>query len=1363
MRRHAKAANAGSTKRRAKTKPALLACALAACVAALALVVGSASGSTTRFLQETFGSSAQPSFPADRGIAVDQSTNEVYVLDATEDTLYRFNSDGSASNFSALGSNAIDGEGTGDETPQVGLSIPSNRKESQIAIDESGTATDGDIYVAGGSAHRVDIFSSAGEYKGQLTEYSGGALGETCGVAVDGSGNVYVGDYNHGVHVYEPAANPPVNGDNSATYTTAANPCTMAAGAGATEGFLFVDRYNGELLKLDAATGEVKYAITTGASTVSVDPATGHVFVARNTGTSSQVDEYDASGAGSATLVSAFKPGSTAEGVAANGASEEVYVSRSGTENVSVYGAAKVVPDVVTEAASSNTGYRATIAGTVNPDGVELDECFFEWGPNPVNGPAVYGNVAPCAETPAEIGAGTTPVAVHADLTGLIPQGGPFAEGASGYEYRLVAANPNGAVNGSNQTFNQIQTVFAEAVSGSPSTEATLNGSVNPDTATISACAFEWGVQKKVTDAVQAYETAPCVPGPGGITGESPVAVSATVSGLHPGTTYVYRLKVTYPSGAVVDPQYVPLTLQTPGPVIAASWAQDVTFTEAALKARINPEGAATTYHFEYGKTEAYGSETDELNVGSDSSTHEVARFLDDLDPGTTYHYRVIATSGVAENVGPDHTLATFEHVTPETNCPNQAARYGASANLPDCRAYEMVTPVEKSAHDIVARGTALNYAVASDQARPDGDKFTYSTATAFGDAQGSYWTNQFMATRGPGGWSNHGISPLHAYNTAQTLDTVATPPKFGAFTEDLSHAYLLDNAMPPLNADALLGKYNVYLRDNVAESYETVTKQVFGSGDTSRSAFMGYSKDGGHMVFTSRTPLTPGLPPNSEPVYDFHDGELDLVSVLPSGEPAIKASVGNADAHDAEEIGDAEHAISDDGSVIFWEAKLASGTGAGSLYARVDGETTVPVSDSVGAGSQAAYWTASNDGSSVIFSVGRDLYKFDVETETPTLIASGVDEERGVLGAGGDDSYVYFLSDKVLAAGATAGLPNLYLDREGEKRFVVTLTRDDERNDKTGYRVASNQSAVADFSRVTPDGRYLFFQSLASLTGHDNASRDTGERAMEVYRYDADAAELTCISCNPSGERPRTDLLPKPNRPRDFFKGVQAAAWLQTPRRGAYIPRMIADDGSYAFFNAFDALVPRDTNGVADVYEWVEQGVDGCAETEGCVSLISTGVNSKASTFVDASADGSDVFLRTAASIDPEDPGLIDIYDARVDGGFPRPESPPECFGDACQSVPAAPQFDNPASANFHGAGNPQPVRNCSKQGRKAKKLSNRAKRLRRHGKQAKRNGKSAIAKKRNHKATRLAQRARSKSKRAKKRCRRANRRASR
>ena len=94
----------------------------------------------------------------------------------------------------------------------------------------------------------------------------------------------------------------------------------MAAGAGATEGSLFVERYNGELLKLDAATGESKYQLASGASTVSVDPTTGDVFSARNTGGSSTIDEYDASGATEASLASSFEPGGTAEG-----ASEEVY------------------------------------------------------------------------------------------------------------------------------------------------------------------------------------------------------------------------------------------------------------------------------------------------------------------------------------------------------------------------------------------------------------------------------------------------------------------------------------------------------------------------------------------------------------------------------------------------------------------------------------------------------------------------------------------------------------------------------------------------------------------------------------------------------------------------------------------------------------------------------------------------------------------------------------------------------------------------------------------------------------------------------------------------------------------------------
>ena len=1374
MRRHAKAADAGSTKRRAKTKPALLACALAACVAALALVVGSASGSTTRFLQETFGSSAQPSFPADRGIAVDQSTNEVYVLDATEDTLYRYNADGSASNFGALGSNAIDGEGSGDETPQVGLSIPSNRKESQIAIDESGTATDGDIYVAGGSAHRVDIFSSAGEYKGQLTEYSGGALGETCGVAVDGSGNVYVGDYSHGVHVYEPAANPPVNGDNTATFTTAANPCTMAAGTGATEGFLFVDRYNGELLKLDAATGEVKYTLASGGSTVSVDPSNGHVFSARNTGGSSTIDEYDASGASEASLASSFKPGSTAEGVAANGASEEVYVSRSSTENVEVYGATKVIPDVVTEAPSSNTGYRATLAGSVNPDGVELDECFFEWGKD---SSGEYTETTPCAETPAEIGTGTSPVAVHADISGLIPQG-PLVFGGS-YRYRLVAKNPNATINGSNQTFSTPNTVTAEAASGIAPTEATLNGSVNPDTATLSECLFEWGPEKQVTDAFQPFpEGTPCAPGPGGITGESPVAVHADLSGLHPGTTYVYRLRVAYPSATIVNPRkdQTPLSLQTTGPVVDGSWAQGVTFTEASLRARINPEGSATTYHFEYGETTAYGSQTEELNVGSDSSFHAVSRFLTGLSPGTTYHYRVLATDGPVTNEGPDHTLTTFVPLAADTGCGNRAVRYGASANLPDCRAYEMVSPVEKEGADIISRGQGSGgNSSGTDQSALDGNKLTYSSYKAFGDTQSALFSNQYMATRGDNGWTTHGINPPHKDSVNPFgLDTSTPAPEFTAFNGDLSLGYLYDDNKPTLLPDAVEGHDNLYQRDNLTGEYKTMTLGPLSwpapSFQMGPPTVMAHADDGEHVVFTATGGLTPDAPHNSKVhLYEYIDGAVRLVSILPNGEPASDASfAGNAveTPGDNESAGLVTNAVSEDGSRIFWTDR---GVGTQTVFVRVDGTTTVPVSGSVGSGN-ATFLSASADGSKAIFlAYGKKLFVFDVDTETSHLIA---ERSSGILGASDDAESVYFISRNVLDAGAENDQENVYLAQGGSVHFIGTVARADVGEGYGDPSIASDRAGDR-FTRVTSDGRYLLFQSRASLTGYDNRSINNGEPAREIYRYDAVQDQLRCISCNPSGARPTAAALPKPYTEGTYLPTVWAAAWINTARRQTYFARVALDDGSRVFFNSFDALVPSDTNGAQDVYQWEAAGAGDCTTTSssyspqdgGCLSLISPGTSSEPSEFIDASQDGADVFFRTKGSIDPRDEGLIDIYDAREGGGFPPPAAPPNpCLGDACQKVPQAPQANSLSSSVFHGAGNANPVstRSCARPARRAQKLSRRAKRLRSHSESAKRSGKSAIARKRSKKARRLAKRAMSKSKNAK-RCRRArhNRRA--
>jgi hypothetical protein len=157
----------------------------------------------------------------------------------------------------------------------------------------------------------------------------------------------------------------------------------------------------------------------------------------------------------------------------------------------------------------------------------------------------------------------------------------------------------------------------------------------------------------------------------------------------------------------------------------------------------------------------------------------------------------------------------------------------------------------------------------------------------------------------------------------------------------------------------------------------------------------------------------------------------------------------------------------------------------------------------------------------------------------------------------------------------------------------------------------------------------------------------------------------------------------------------------------------MLSEDGSRVFFESLEALSPRDTNGKMDVYEWQpSEGRQQCqaqlggevyvSESEGCLGLISSGKSAKDAEFIDASESGSDVFFTTAASLVPQDYGLVDVYDARIDGGFPPPPGPPPgCEGEACQPAPPPHDDQTPASASFKGPGNPQtksPRPSCAK-----------------------------------------------------------------
>ncbi len=1290
MRSHAKASTAGSTQRRAKglgrflrgadatrgpshsaagsSAPALKRLALPLAVLAVLVFAASAGATKTHLFKEAFGSAAQPSFSGARGVAIDQSSGDVLVMDAGgTPSIKRYNPDGTAANFSGLGTNAIDGKGNGecatvpadcDQTPQNGLGFAS-ANESQIAVDNSGTATDGDIYVTQSSPNLINIFSDEGKYLGQLTESSSGPFSEACGVAVDPAGAVYVGDYTGGIHKFVPVANPPVNADNPANFSTVTQPCTLAAGAGATAGFLFAAQYQGPISKLASSTGALQYTVSPGGNTtVSVDPGSGHVYAA----TGATVKEFDASGAASVSSVSSFRPPSgSVQGVAARASSGDVYVSRpSSSSNLEVFaGALATIPDVSTGSATAIAPTAATLNGTVNPDGVLLSECKFEYGTT-----SAYGQSQACDLTPAEIGAGTSAVAVKADISGL-------TLGAT-YHFRLVAKNPEVSSNGEDQTFKAL----------------------------------------------------------------SP-------------------------------------------PVIVGQWAGGVTYTEASLNAQINPEGSPTTYKFEWGPTAAYGNSSTQSGVGSDKADHTVSAFLSALQPASTYHYRVIATNSIGTSEGPDHLFTTYAHLQANTDCPNQDFRTGPAATLPDCRGYEMVSPIDKNGGEIrTAPSLGPATATAFTQASRDGEKITYSSQFSFGDEPAGHYSNQYLATRGAGGWITHGIN---APQSLTIFDPIFVPfiefnPYFQYFNEDLSSGWFQDFNKAPLTSEAQAGYMNFYRRDNTDGSLETLTvnepltptPNTFGYGAIEAAEIQGVSRDGAHTVFAARAKFTPDASAEEggrglhRQLYDFSGGELHLVSILPDGTASTAVTNALGQAHSASSFypeGQSptrHNTVSADGSRIFWTA--GDILDQGRIYVRLDGAATVPVS-----AGDAHWWNASADGSKALYSEGNltfgeaSLKEFDVDSETTTTIAG---ETYGVAGASEDLSYIYFASQEALD-GATAGKPNLYLYHEGAVSFIATLSALDVEQTNTSTSIV-NAVPVLHASRVTPDGRHIAFESTRSLSGYDNTDALSGKADMEAYIYDAEGDQLSCPSCNPSGARPVGQPLRRAFTVNDGLDGEStttgirgAAAWLTTEEESSYSSHVLSDDGNRLFFNAFDALVPEDTNGRQDVYEWEAQGSGDCQKPAGCLSLISTGQSPKSSAFMDASPNGSDVFFETAASIDPQDPSGIDIYDARIGGGFPTPSQPTPCIGDACQSPPAAPNDPTPASAGFKGAGDLKPRHDCASAAKRAAKLSRAAKQLRSEAGQS---ASGAQAKRLRRSAARLERKAKGIGKSAA-RCRRSNR----
>jgi hypothetical protein len=705
------------------------------------------------------------------------------------------------------------------------------------------------------------------------------------------------------------------------------------------------------------------------------------------------------------------------------------------------------------------------------------------------------------------------------------------------------------------------------------------------------------------------------------------------------------------------------------------------------------------------------------------------------------------------------------------STCPNAQFRSGPSERLPDCRAYEQVSPVEKGGQDALTLQPMFPAQAAPCEASEPCAISYMSVTAAFAGAQANEYPNAYVTARSPSGWQTTPLSPP----TPQA--PVSSNPKLTYnFSEDLSHVVI---RVPPqqLTEGAPAGVYNLYLRQPGGE-YSLLTTiappepPAAGCGRCSEHedapAFAGASSEFGHVLFEANDSLVAGAPGGGvQNLYESAAGQVHLVGFLPDNEvPADGATAGAGIEASGENAGELTHAISQDGEDVLFEATADGGVpdaqqqGDIELYDRIDGSKTVEVSApapgaqsskceteaGVCSAQSAQFWAASADGSAVYFTSkaaltkeshtgpepedpGNDLYRYDLESRTLTDLTPDVYNHKppeetdgarvlGVVGASEDGSYVYFVAEGRLTEGAPEGGPNLYVwhgapAEGGSVQFIAALAGPSELEQENielmiqGAGTPYN-SDVEDWTRwpseaqayVTPDGRHLAFMSTEPLTGYENKDK-AGEAVHEVFEYSAESGQLTCASCDPGGGQPLGSA----------FIGATLGERTSTP---FHKPRSLSNDGSRLFFSSPDALAGV-TGGSVKVFEY----------EDGTIQLISGAEAGGEAVFLDASASGDDVFFATRERLAPTDTDeLLDVYDARVDGGLPTSSQLPSCEGITCQEpLTPPPSLATPLSASFTGPGNLIPplskpsVRLTRKQllARaliKCRKLSDRAKR---------------------------------------------------
>ena len=448
-------------------------------------------------------------------------------------------------------------------------------------------------------------------------------------------------------------------------------------------------------------------------------------------------------------------------------------------------------------------------------------------------------------------------------------------------------------------------------------------------------------------------------------------------------------------------------------------------------------------------------------------------------------------------------------------------------------------------------------------------------------------------------------------------------------------------------------------------------------------------------------------------------------------------------------ESNDAYNAVSASGNVVFFTAlecfEEPGEPSVNELYVRVGQSETVDISEpssgptgdceacDTSSPTEGYFQGATLEGTKVFFlseqagllpgAVGENLYEYDFNAPAHkklVRVSGGVSEPevRGVVRVSEEDSqaHVYFVAGGVLSGNvngngekAEAGADNMYVyepDPANPGQYMTLFVA-------MVCSGAGESGAVSDsgcqgsdeflWSRedgrpvqATPDGRFLLFSSYGHLTSDDTSG------VQQLFEYDSQTGAMVRVSKGqivPGGSECAATKTVEEHFNCDGNIDSEELAPL-APSEGYTLTDQpakaesnvdVSSDGSYVFFQSADGLTTGATTGLRNVYEY----------HDGNVYLVSDGqdattINGEpAVRLLGTDASGGDVFFKTSDRLVGQDTDdQQDIYDARLEGGFPGPAISAGCSGDPCQGSPAVPPgLSFAGSAGVPGGGNLPPV----------------------------------------------------------------------